>query len=239
MICFRLVVALAALALPVPALAASVVIWPIDPRIEAGERATALWLENSGTDPITLQVRSFLWSQDGGEDRLTDQDEIVASPPMVEIAPGARQLVRVIRRTVHSSARERSFRLFVDEVPTASPDLAAGATGARLTVQMRYSIPLFTYAPASPVATPADPLVTRVRSVNGVRTIEITNMGATHVRLTDLRAGGSADGAMLRQGLMGYVLAGATMRWPLPADVTAPVFTVSVDGVSRLLTPSA
>jgi len=222
-----------------PALASSVVIWPIDPKIAAGERATALWLENSGAEPITLQVRSFVWSQDEGGDRLTDQDEIVASPPMVEIAPGTRQLVRVIRRTIRTDAAERSYRIFVDEVPTSAPDLAPGEAGARLSVQMRYSIPLFTYGAPEPRGAAGASLRMGVRNLDGTRHVEITNTGDRHVRLTDLRSGSDPAGAILRQGLLGYVLPGATMRWPIPAEATGSVFTVAVDGVPRVIAPSA
>lgn len=222
-----------------PALASSVVIWPIDPKIASGERATALWLENSGAEPITLQVRSFVWSQDESGDRLTDQDEIIASPPMVEIAPGARQLVRVIRRTIRTDAAERSYRIFVDEVPTSSPDLAPGQAGARLSVQMRYSIPLFTYGAPQLQAAGTVPLQSSVRNVDGGRVVEITNSGDRHVRLTDLRHGSDANGEILRQGLLGYVLPGATMRWPVPPEATGNVFTVNVDGVARVIAPSA
>lgn len=39
--------------------ATSVLIWPIDPVLEADQKAGALWLENRGTAPANLQVRVF------------------------------------------------------------------------------------------------------------------------------------------------------------------------------------
>ncbi|KHL74626.1 molecular chaperone, partial [Pseudomonas putida] len=42
--------------LPVGA-ATSVLIWPIDPVLEADQKAGALWLENRGSAPASLQVR--------------------------------------------------------------------------------------------------------------------------------------------------------------------------------------
>ena len=39
----------------------SVVIWPLNPTIALGEQATALWLENHGTEPVMLQIRALGW----------------------------------------------------------------------------------------------------------------------------------------------------------------------------------
>jgi fimbrial chaperone protein len=36
--------------------ASSVLIWPIDPVLEADQQASALWLENRGDEPANLQV---------------------------------------------------------------------------------------------------------------------------------------------------------------------------------------
>nr|WP_230950166.1 hypothetical protein [Burkholderia cepacia] len=52
--------------------ATSVMIWPIDPVIESDQRATALWLENRDTRPVTPQIRVLGWREEGGEDRYTE-----------------------------------------------------------------------------------------------------------------------------------------------------------------------
>ena len=70
------------LLLPGTSRAAAVIIWPVDPKITVTERATALWIENKGNEPITMQVRTLRWSQGPQGDLYDDQDEIVASPPI-------------------------------------------------------------------------------------------------------------------------------------------------------------
>lgn len=40
--------------------ASSVLIWPIDPVLEADQQASALWLENRGTETANLQIRICL-----------------------------------------------------------------------------------------------------------------------------------------------------------------------------------
>lgn len=64
-----------------PAFAAtSVLIWPIDPVLEADQKAGALWLENRGTAPTSLQVRVFAWRQGEYQEQFQNQREIIGSP---------------------------------------------------------------------------------------------------------------------------------------------------------------
>ncbi len=216
--------------LPAPARASAVVIWPVDPVIKGGEQATALWLENKGEAPVTLQVRTFGWSQPAGEDKLDQQQQVVASPPIAVVAPGARQLVRLIRRST-DAAPEKAYRLLIDELPPPPGAQQPGMVQARLTVQMRYSIPLFTYAAAS--APPQ--LVASVAAGPGGRVLTIRNTGAGHARLTDLRliATGGRE-IVVRAGLAGYVLAGGTIAIPLPDGQVGSV-RVGVNGADQVL----
>lgn len=219
-----------------PAFGSAVVIWPVDPSIAAGEQATALWLENKGDAPATLQIRPFAWSQPAGDDRLERQDAVVASPPIAVVAPGARQLVRLIRRTP-AAAPESAYRLLIDELPPPPATGGAQAVEARLQVQMRYSIPLFVHAGA---VAAAPQLSARIATAaTGTRALVIRNDGSGHARLTDLRlvAGGGRE-IVVRAGLAGYVLPGATVSIPL-ADGQSGSVRVGVNGVERLIGTAA
>lgn len=222
--------ALATAALPHPAHAAAVVIWPVDPAIPAGEQATALWLENKGAEPVTLQVRTFAWSQAQGEDQLDAQEVVVASPPIATVAPGARQLVRIIRRAPEA-APESAYRLLIDELPRPAPAGPDGAVLARLAVQMRYSIPLFTRTAAAPGLPQLDAQV--ATGATG-RLLSIRNTGATRARLTDLRLVTPAREVTVHAGLAGYVLPGATVTFTLPEGAVGRV-KVMVNGTDRVL----
>lgn len=217
--------------------AATVVIWPVDPVLKPGEQTTGLWLENKGDTPVTLQVRSFDWSQASGEDRLIQQDDVVASPPIATVEPGKRQLVRVFRRAVAQpgSPAEKSYRLIVDELPQVPSIDAQGGTSAGLAVQMRYSIPLFAYAADTSGKAPL--LVPTYRASGTARTVEIRNAGIVHARLTDLRLVSGGKEHVIKAGLVGYVLPGATLRLPLP-DNSPGIVTVGVNGKDVTLTPA-
>jgi fimbrial chaperone protein len=218
--------------------AGAVVLWPLDPVMAPGERATALWIENRGREPVTLQIRSFDWSQSAGEDQYARQDEVIPSPPIASIPPGQRQLVRIIRRTTGTASAEHSYRLLVDELPPPLDAAKTDAASAQLRVQMRYSIPLFTYDGQGTTAQPQ--LHARTVIVEGRRYAEIRNTGARHARLVDLRIVHGASSVTAAAGLIGYVLPGATMRWPLPADAPADgSFVVNVNGTDTSLAPAA
>lgn len=44
-------------------------IWPIYPVIESQEKATPVWLENTGDEASMMQVRVFKWSQNNNKDQ--------------------------------------------------------------------------------------------------------------------------------------------------------------------------
>ncbi|HEL4110374.1 TPA: fimbria/pilus periplasmic chaperone, partial [Stenotrophomonas maltophilia] len=68
--------------LAAPAGATSLQVAPTSLQLEARQRAGELWLTNSGTSPVKLQVRVFRWVQQGGQEQLLPTDELMASPPM-------------------------------------------------------------------------------------------------------------------------------------------------------------
>ncbi|WP_443969461.1 fimbrial biogenesis chaperone [Sphingobium sp. CR28] len=212
----------------------AVLVWPVDPVIEHDQQAVALWLENRGSKASLLQVRILAWTQVDGEDRYADQEEIVGTPPMIRIEPGKRQMVRLTRAVPMSPGVERAFRVLIDEIPAnASPAAAdedAPSVGVRL--QFRYSIPLFVYGEGlwwkprgdrqrNPASAGQPALSWRIVRRDGKPYLEIGNTGPVHARLTGVRFTHGGEAMTLAEGLLGYVLAGSSLRRPLPEAVAA------------------
>lgn len=213
---FRTCLALAVLlAVAMPTLAASLQVAPTMVELQASESGEAVWLSNTAADtPVRAQVRLFRWTQVDGEDTLEPTRDLAISPPLVELAGGARQLVRIIRTGPPPTGAEASYRIIVDEVPDGS---AADRTGLKFL--LRYSIPVFVLpegeAPATYQLTP------RLEHSGDAATLVVANHGGQHAQLADLAyvdAGGKRH--ELLAGLVGYVLPGQTMRWALPASAT-------------------
>lgn len=204
-----------------PALAGSLQVSPISLEFAADQQAQAVWLSNSGVEPIRAQVRVREWSQSLAGDALTETDALAASPPILAIAPGERQLVRIVRVGAGASAKERPYRLLIDELPAT-----AGGDESGLQFLLRYSVPVFLLpAPAAPIAsaTGPQPLADlsrltaswRVQGTDAVLTLR--NQGDRRLRISQLvhvAAGGQHTA--LVPGLLGYALGGREMRWTLP-----------------------
>ncbi|PAM43723.1 pilus assembly protein, partial [Acinetobacter baumannii] len=97
--------------------ATSLQVAPTSLQLEARQRAGELWLTNSGTSPVKLQVRVFRWIQQDGKEQLLPTEDLLATPPMQELAAGQQQLVRVMRAVADAPAAQQYYRLIVDEVP--------------------------------------------------------------------------------------------------------------------------
>ena len=208
--------------------ASSVLIWPIDPVLEADQQASALWLENRGNEVANLQIRVFAWRQSGFDDQYQNQRDVIGSPPVARIAPGQKQLVRLTRTRDVPPGQELAYRIIIDEIPSPKPagDAADGKTAAAIQFQMRYSVPLFAYGAGlwskedltrqrDPKGAGVPDLSWRKVAEGGRSYIEIQNRGAVHARLTDVAVKQGGQDRPVTEGLMGYVLPGASMRWPV------------------------
>ncbi|MDI9221266.1 molecular chaperone [Pantoea sp. EA-12] len=199
--------------IPAAHAANSLMIWPIDPAINPEDKASELWLENRGNATTIMQVRIFSWLQVGGQEQYQTQQQVVASPPMVRLEPGQKQLVRLIKQTPPEAGREMSYRVVLDEIPTPR---TPGENQAGLTFQMRYSVPLFVYGNGVTSDSAKPQLSWQQIESGGRRWLELTNRGNGHARLSNVTVGGRRLG----NGLFGYVLANSSNRWPLTSSVS-------------------
>jgi fimbrial chaperone protein len=233
--------------------ASSVLIWPIDPVLEADQQASALWLENRGSETANLQIRVFGWSQSGFAEQYQNQREVIGSPPVAKIEPGQKQLVRLTRTKDVPPGQELAYRIIIDEIPSAQPATAdGGKTAAAIRFQMRYSVPLFAYGAGlwskedstrarDPKGVGLPQLSWRTVAVDGKPYVEVRNQGAVHARLTDVAIKQAGQSKPLAEGLLGYVLPGAVMRWPAPTPLTNDsALQVRVNGAAQVqsITPA-
>lgn len=183
---------------------------PVNLSLSAGQKATTLTVTNQGTSEMALQTRAFAWSQkDGEDDQLTATDNVVLSPPIVKMAPGATQVIRIILRKSPES-REDTYRILLDQIP---PPAEAGVVH----MVLRMSIPIF--------AEPAGRAVADVRFHLEYKDGEIelvgTNTGNHHEKIRDIVLSAS-DGRKLKpeSNASPYLLAGATRRWHFSIEKT-------------------
>jgi fimbrial chaperone protein len=201
-----------------PIFAAGLQVAPILLELSPKENADGVWLSNTGSAALAAQVRVYHWTQVNGEDRLDPSRDLVVSPPIVKLAPGARQLVRVVRSGAPPESREDAFRVLVDELPVdvgkADDDAAKG-----LRFVLRYSVPVF-LAPRGDAGLPK--LSGRAERTASGLVLDVANAGATRAQLGNLsRLDAAGHRIEISSGLVGYVLAGSEMHWPL--ETRAPI----------------
>lgn len=186
--------------------AATLRVSPVLLDVRAPQQATSLRVWNDGASAVSVQVRIYRWVQRDGADVLEPTRDVVVSPPIATLQPGEENLVRVVRVSGAPVRAEESYRVLVDELP----DPAAVRPGT-VALVLRHSIPVFfgdaeTQAAVSWRATP---------EAGGVRLIA-ANSGGRRLRIANLKltAGGATLGE--RQGLVGYVLSGASAEFMIP-----------------------
>lgn len=229
---------LALLALATGAFATGLQVWPTKVFIAAERGADGLRLRNHGERVLHAQVRVFRWEQVEGEDVLEPAREVAVSPPMVELAPGAEQLVRVVRLGPPPIGREASYRLIVDELPI--DETAARKSG--LQYVLRYSIPVFLSPRKTEQVSPV--LHTRLVRDGRVRFLEVENAGNGHAQIADLAFVAGGQRRIVARGLSGYVLPGQRRRWALSDDLDLSgdgAFKARINGeaAERTLAPAA
>jgi fimbrial chaperone protein len=178
---------------------------PILLELNAPAAAGTLTLRNDEDVKITVQTRVFQWSQSNGRESLDPTTDIVASPPIVSLAPHTDYTVRIVRTSKQPVRGEESYRLFIDQLP--APQRQGQRTVAIL---VRQSIPVFFRAAQLNKARVMWSLAHERDEV----LITASNTGDERLRIADLRlrdAAGTNIG--FGNGLVGYVLGRSSMTF--------------------------
>ncbi|MBJ7438015.1 MAG: molecular chaperone [Sphingopyxis sp.] len=219
-------------------------LWPVNPEIKADAPATALWLENAGKEPVTMQIRVYAWAQVDGKNAYAPQDEVIGTPPLFTIRAGEKQLVRLTRTTPPVDVPEASFRIVIDEIPVND---ARESAGTAVKFRMRYSLPLFVHGRAM-VAAKNDPatlapqpaLSWRIGTDASGRFLEIVNSGGVHARLVDAAFEHKGARQSIDFGLLGYVLPKSSARWPVGDEMTPGTLMARINGgEAQVIAPAA
>lgn len=199
-----------AAALPASVEAGSFVISPVRLDLADNHRSEVLTLNNSDTEPLTVQLHLVTWSQANGEDSFGPADDLLATPPVFQVPPKGSQVIRVAMRHPLSGPGERTYRLFVEEVP---PQVATTGGAAGVHIALRMSIPIF-YSTPGLVAGPLK--FSAQRTGNEVQ-LTARNAGTEHVRIVDFHV--KADDSTIDSLPLSYVLSGSERSWTVPTKV--------------------
>lgn len=138
--------ALAAVA-TTPASAGSFSVSPVRIFMEARERATGVTIINEGETDLVMQAELFEWKQKAdGTDELQPTQDLVMAPPILKLAKGAQQVVRLANLRPPVPGQQQTYRLIVREVPEALP---RAQQGVQVQVALAFSLPVFITPPGA------------------------------------------------------------------------------------------
>ena len=217
-------VAIAALFLaPHTAAAANFTVSPTEVNLSTSATSALVTLRNVSKAPLRFEVTLVTWSEDEvGKMALNPSADVTFFPKLVELPAGTSRNIRIGINAGTAREVERSFRLFIEELPDQSAP-AANAVALRTKV----GIPVFV-RPAKPTRTA---VIERVSVENGKVLARVRNTGNLHISVDTISVkgtGGTGATTFTKEGSGWYVLPGATRVFEVPMTATECRSTTSV-----------
>jgi fimbrial chaperone protein len=190
--------------------AGSITVAPVRIEVKMPRRAASIEVQNTGEQPAQMQVERYRWVADrGGDDQLEATEDVIATPPIFTLAPGQKQIVRVLLFAAPDPSREASYRLILQE--TAMNDPPPNTVQALL----RISMPVFVTPPGAKAN-----VVWTMRRDGDRWWLSAENTGNAHAQISSAR---TAVGGELK--VSGYLLPGETRRFAVDSALDAVLVT--------------
>lgn len=181
--------------------AGSLAVSPIRIELAPGQRSVTVTVRNDGAQATLVQTQLVAWSQADGEERLEPTTDLLASPPIFDIAPAGVQIVRIALRRPADADRERSYRLLVTEVPGPPQP---GFTGAQFALKL--SLPIFVDAAVAKAA--PEVAWNATRDAAGALVLTAFNSGSKHIQVRAIDVAGDGPDSEGRFAGLWYILPG-------------------------------
>jgi fimbrial chaperone protein len=215
------------------AIAAEFQVQPTTMDLGARVKSGAFSVINNGNDKIDFQVSAKEWNQDEkGKDVYVDTKEIVFFPKVMSVEANSQRAIRIGLKTP-PSAREKTYRLFVEEIPTPKKtqdeDIKKNVK-AGLTIAFRFSMPIF----VQPLKPQESYALDRIEMSKGTVKAIVKNTGNVHVKLRAVKfSGKAADGKELfsKEVAGWYILNGLSLSYEavVPKDICGKLATIEVN----------
>jgi fimbrial chaperone protein len=195
-------------------------------------RSGVITLQNDGSKAVAFTMEAVAWTQDpSGQDRYAATEDLVFFPKQITIPPGQERVIRAGIRTP-AGASEKTYRLFIKEVPEARK-----AEGAAVAIAIQFGVPIF----VKPAREDLKGELSASLSKDGRAEVSVTNTGNVHFRIKSVvLAGKTTDGIELhRQESNGWYLLADTSRGhfaSIPAEICPQLQTLDIQVNSDRIT---
>ena len=210
--------------------ASSFTVNPIKVSLSGKNQSALLTLQSQTKEELRFKVLVQEWKQSPqGEMQLKDTKDIVVYPGLLTLAPNEERKLR-IGSTVAAGAVERSYRVFVEELPPLRAPQTSGKSEVKVLTKM--GVPIFV-SPEKPVASgTVEGMALAKRKV----AFTVKNTGNVYflIQSVRVRALDAAGATTFEKDIEGwYLLAGGTRVWEveIPKDACAKskALTVGVE----------
>ena len=178
---------------------------PVKVFLPAGGKTEVIRVKNPDPTPALVQVQAVEWTSVENLDEAKRVEEILAVPPIFEMAPNSEQVIRLAHRDQQPSLKEKAYRLLITEVPEEVDD-------GGIAFAVRLNMPLF----VTPKGASPEPEWRFQYTENGEGELILANHGNAHlmVKSLELRGIGAAKPIFATDQFI-YALAGTEQRWSL------------------------
>lgn len=118
---------------------------PVRIHMTSRERVVAVSIANEGETEVALQADLNTWRQlPDGTDELQATEDLILAPPIIRLAPKARQVVRLALLRPADAQRQLTYRLIVREIPEITQ---AKDQTIQVPITLALSMPVFVTPP--------------------------------------------------------------------------------------------
>lgn len=213
----------AVLSAPATSRAAGFDVQPVRVSFTTRTRAEKLVVNNLSDGDLTVQAKTFKWTQDNdGKDVYEDTSDILVFPRIVRIPRGGQRLIR-LGTTAGPATREKTYRVYVEELPVGD-----GKTrGSGVSFALKIGVPLF----VNPLKSEDRGAVGSLAMQGGKLSLSMKNAGNTHLVIQSITVSGRDDRGeeAFSRSLNGwYLLAGASRTYgtQIPPAVCEKLSTI-------------
>ena len=183
---------------------------PIFVELGASVRSGVISVKNDGKDKLSFQLDAMEWTQDAaGKDQYAETRDLVFFPKIMTVEPDQEGVIRVgAKNTVLPS--EKTYRLFIQELPGATTNSEAG--GVQIKVLVRFGAPIF----VGPVKAQDGLKIEGLSLAKGALNFSVRNTGNRHQIVQDIQLkGADASGKQVYALTLAdrYLLAGTTKAY--------------------------
>jgi fimbrial chaperone protein len=165
------------------AAAANFNIKPVKIFFDSRTRIEKLTLKNDSNDVLNLQLKAYQWTQDQtNKDVYQETKDLIIFPKIITLKKAEEKIVRIGTTRVPGAA-EKSYRVYVTELPSMEKE---ESQGSRIRMLLKIGVPVF----ISPIAKKPAGTIDMTELAGGKIKFKVTNTGDLHFIVTGIQVKG-------------------------------------------------